>query len=43
MGSISNSQRVPLSNANWLDIVYHGPPENLLTPQLSTQSAYLAC
>lgn len=28
--------------ANWLDILYHGPPENLLTPQLSTQSAYLA-
>jgi glycosyltransferase involved in cell wall biosynthesis len=40
--SISNSQRVPLPNANWLDTVYHGLPENLLTPQPSTQPAYLA-
>jgi glycosyltransferase involved in cell wall biosynthesis len=29
-------------NANWLDTVYHGLPENLLRPQLSTQPAYLA-
>ncbi|MGF6782240.1 glycosyltransferase family 4 protein [Paraburkholderia sp. GAS334] len=40
--SISDSQRVPLPHANWLDTVYHGLPEKLLTPQLSTQPAYLA-
>ncbi|SOE98024.1 Glycosyltransferase involved in cell wall bisynthesis [Burkholderia sp. OK233] len=43
--SISDSQRVPLPNANWLDTVYHGLPENLLTPQPSAQPArpaYLA-
>ncbi|CAE6815834.1 Phosphatidyl-myo-inositol mannosyltransferase [Paraburkholderia nemoris] len=40
--SISGSQRVPLPNANWLDTVYHGLPENLLTPQAPAQPAYLA-
>jgi glycosyltransferase involved in cell wall biosynthesis len=40
--SISDSQRIPLPNANWLDTVYHGLPENLLTPQTQTQPAYLA-
>jgi len=37
--SISNSQRAPLPNANWLDTVYHGLPENLLTPSPSAKSA----
>lgn len=38
--SNSDSQRIPLPNANWLDTVYRGLPENLLTPQ--TQPADLA-
>jgi glycosyltransferase involved in cell wall biosynthesis len=40
--SISNSQRMPLPDANWLDTIYHGLPENLLTPQVPTEPAYLA-
>jgi glycosyltransferase involved in cell wall biosynthesis len=40
--SISDSQRIPLPGANWLDTVYHGLPENLLAPQPQTQAAYLA-
>jgi glycosyltransferase involved in cell wall biosynthesis len=40
--SIFSSQRIPLPNANWLDTIYHGLPENLLTPQVPTQPAYLA-
>jgi glycosyltransferase involved in cell wall biosynthesis len=40
--SISDSQRLPLPAANWLDTVYHGLPENLLTPQTGTQPTYLA-
>jgi glycosyltransferase involved in cell wall biosynthesis len=40
--SISDSQRIPLPDANWLDTVYHGLPENVLTPQTETQPAYLA-
>jgi glycosyltransferase involved in cell wall biosynthesis len=43
--SISDSQRVPLPDANWLDTVYHGLPKNLLTPQAPAQPAqpaYLA-
>jgi glycosyltransferase involved in cell wall biosynthesis len=31
--SISNSQRRPVPQANWLRTVHHGLPENLLTPQ----------
>lgn len=30
--SISNSQRGPMSEANWLGTVYHGLPTNLYTP-----------
>jgi glycosyltransferase involved in cell wall biosynthesis len=30
--SISNAQRIPLPDANWVDTVYHGLPGNLLTP-----------
>jgi hypothetical protein len=40
--SISDSQRIPLPIANWLDTVYHGLPKNLLTSQTQTQPAYLA-
>jgi glycosyltransferase involved in cell wall biosynthesis len=40
--SISNSQRLPLPQANWLDTVYHGLPENLLTPQTHIKPEYLA-
>jgi glycosyltransferase involved in cell wall biosynthesis len=31
--SISNSQRRPAPNANWLCTIYHGLPEKLLVPQ----------
>src|SRR5215475_6605663 len=31
--SISNAQRRPVPQANWLRTVHHGLPENLLTPQ----------
>jgi glycosyltransferase involved in cell wall biosynthesis len=31
--SISNSQRRPLPQANWVRTVYHGLPEKLLTPK----------
>lgn len=39
--SISNSQRRPLQQANFVDTVLHGLPENLLTPQGNPQG-YLA-
>jgi glycosyltransferase involved in cell wall biosynthesis len=39
--SISNAQRVPLSDANWVGTVQHGLPEHLLTPQ-PVQPSYLA-
>src|SRR5476651_2052142 len=32
--SISDSQRLPLQQAAWQNTIYHGLPENLLTPQL---------
>src|SRR6516164_5577662 len=31
--SISNSQRRPIPQANWVNTVYHGLPAHLLTPQ----------
>jgi glycosyltransferase involved in cell wall biosynthesis len=40
--SISDNQRVPLSQANWLSTVYHGLPENLLTPRKDVKPSYLA-
>ena len=40
--SISNSQRQPLPQANWLSTIYHGLPENLLTPQPGRKPEYLA-
>lgn len=39
--SISNAQRRPVPQANWLRTIYHGLPENLLRPQPLKQS-YLA-
>jgi glycosyltransferase involved in cell wall biosynthesis len=39
--SISNAQRRPVPQANWERTVYHGMPENLLTPQPSKHD-YLA-
>jgi glycosyltransferase involved in cell wall biosynthesis len=39
--SISNSQRGPVQQANWVKTVYHGLPADLLTPRPVTP-AYLA-
>src|SRR6202034_1685218 len=39
--SISNAQRRPVPQAKWVNTIYHGLPENLLTPQPVTPS-YLA-
>ena len=39
--SISDAQRKPLPRANFVDTVYHGLPENLLTPKPSSRD-YLA-
>ena len=39
--SISNAQRRPVPQANWTRTIYHGLPENLLTPRPVTPS-YLA-
>ena len=39
--SISDSQRAPLTDANWSGTVHHGLPENLLTPQ-QVRPSYLA-
>ena len=39
--SISNAQRRPVPQANWLRTVHHGLPENLLTPQ-PVKPSYLA-
>src|SRR5437879_2569318 len=32
--SISDNQRLPLPNLNWISTIYHGLPENLLKPCL---------
>ena len=40
--SISDSQRLPLRQANWLNTIYHGLPEKLLTPQTHKKPEYLA-
>jgi len=40
--SISDSQRQPLPQANWLNTIYHGLPEQLLTPQPHRKPEYLA-
>lgn len=39
--SISNAQRRPVPQANWLRTIHHGLPVNLLTPQ-PTRPSYLA-
>ena len=41
MISISNAQRRPVPQANWVRTIHHGLPENLLTPQ-PVKPAYLA-
>ena len=40
--SISDSQRQPLPQAAWLNTIYHGLPQNLLTPQTHKKPEYLA-
>src|SRR5256885_6214132 len=37
--SISNNQRVPLGDANWLGTVYHGLPANLFRPSFEGGSS----
>jgi glycosyltransferase involved in cell wall biosynthesis len=39
--SISNNQRAPLPNLNWLDTIYHGLPKGMLKPNLQ-RGSYLA-
>ena len=40
--SISNSQRKPLPDVGWAATIYHGMPENLLTPVPVAKRDYLA-
>jgi len=40
--SISDNQRIPLPQANWLSTVYHGLPDTLLTPRADQKQDYLA-
>jgi glycosyltransferase involved in cell wall biosynthesis len=40
--SISDNQRQPLPQANWLATVYNGLPQNLLTPIPNAEPSYLA-
>ena len=40
--SISDAQRRPIPNANFVGTVYHGLPADLLTPTLSARGGYLA-
>ena len=37
--SISNSQRRPVPQANWVRTIYHGLPETLLVPEATKQRA----
>jgi len=39
--SISNSQRAPLPQANWIGTIYHGLPEDLLVPDPDPPGDYL--
>jgi glycosyltransferase involved in cell wall biosynthesis len=39
--SVSDAQRLPLQQANWVGTVHHGMPRNLLVPQIKSQT-YLA-
>jgi glycosyltransferase involved in cell wall biosynthesis len=40
--SISNNQRLPLPQANYVGTIYHGLPEHLLTPRTDRKPGYLA-
>ena len=40
--SISNNQRQPLPDVGWAATIYHGMPENLLTPVPAAKRDYLA-
>jgi glycosyltransferase involved in cell wall biosynthesis len=40
--SISDHQRTPLPQANWLTTVHHGLPDDLLTPVKGVEQSYLA-
>jgi glycosyltransferase involved in cell wall biosynthesis len=40
--SISNAQRTPVPDANFVATVFHGLPRNLLTPTLNPRGGYLA-
>jgi glycosyltransferase involved in cell wall biosynthesis len=40
--SISNDQRKPLPQANFVGTIYHGLPEKLLTPRTDMKPGYLA-
>jgi glycosyltransferase involved in cell wall biosynthesis len=40
--SISDNQRIPLQQANWLQTVYHGLPEDVLRPIPDVKPGYLA-
>ena len=40
--SISNAQRAPMPDANFVGTVYHGLPRDLLTPTLQPRGGYLA-
>jgi glycosyltransferase involved in cell wall biosynthesis len=40
--SISNSQRLPMPQANWLNTIYHGLPESMLVPIRRKEPGYLA-
>ena len=40
--SISNDQRTPMPDANYVATVYHGLPRDLLTPTLNPRGGYLA-
>ena len=40
MVSISNSQRRPIPNLNWVRTILHGMPRNLLTPQPGPRDYY---
>jgi glycosyltransferase involved in cell wall biosynthesis len=40
--SISDSQRIPIADANFVKTVYHGLPLDLLTPNFEPRGGYLA-
>jgi glycosyltransferase involved in cell wall biosynthesis len=42
MISISNNQRRPLPWANWIATIYHGLPQQLLSPPAGDKQGYLA-